>query len=83
MPESHKCYLRDLGYALKTEAIAARRERDAAPEGSDERSLQEGRLLAYYEVVSAMQNRAEVFEIPLADMCLDDIHPDRDLLSSG
>jgi hypothetical protein len=39
----------------------------------------EFRPLAYYEVVSLMQSSAEGFGIPLADLRLDDIVPDRDL----
>jgi hypothetical protein len=34
-----------------------------------------GYAQAYFEVVSHMQNQAEVFDIPLADLCLDDFDP--------
>ena len=80
MSDNHRNYLFDLGDALKQEALDARRERDRAPEGSEERAFKSGRLLAYFEVLSTMRNRAEGFGIPLSDIRLDDIDPDRDLL---
>jgi hypothetical protein len=72
-------YLFDLGPVIKTRALEARRERDACPEGSLEREFQAGRVMAFNEVISIMQQQAEGFEIPLAELRLDDIEPDRDL----
>jgi hypothetical protein len=80
MSDSHKNYLFDLGYELKEDALAARRHRDSAPAGSEERAFKSGRLLAFYEIISTMRNMAEAFGIPLSDIRLDDIEPDRDLL---
>lgn len=79
-PNAYKYYLFDLGYELKGDALAARRERDCAPAGSEDRQFKAGRLFAYYEVISRMQQRAEGFGIPLSDLRLDDINPDRELL---
>jgi hypothetical protein len=79
MSDAHRNYLFDLGHELKQDALDARRERDSAPESSQERAFESGRLLAFYEVISTMRNRAEVFGIPLSDLRLDDIEPDRDL----
>src|SRR5262245_39295725 len=76
---THRDYLFDLGYEIKLYAIEARRERDAAPEGSEERAFNSGQLLAFHRVVSLMQQQAEGFGIPLSDLRLDDILPDRDL----
>jgi hypothetical protein len=73
-------YLFDLGDALKQEALDARRERDRAPDGSEERAFKSGRLLAYFEVLSTMRNRAEGFGVPLSAIRLDDFDPDRELL---
>jgi hypothetical protein len=78
-PDAYKNYLFDLGYELKQDALDARRERDSAPEGSEDRAFKSGRLLAFYEVISTLRNRAEGFGIPLSDLRLDDIEPDRDL----
>jgi hypothetical protein len=79
MSDAHKNYLFDLGYELKAEALAARRERDSSPEGSEDRAFKSGRLLAFYQVISTLRNRAEGFGIPLSEIRLDDIEPDRDL----
>jgi hypothetical protein len=79
MSDPHRNYLFDLGHELKQDALDARRERDSSPEGSEERAFKSGRLLAFYEIISTMQNRAEGFGIPLSDLRLDDIVPDRDL----
>ena len=79
MSDVHKNYLFDLGYELKQDALDARRERDSAPMGSEDRAFKSGRLLAFYEIISTMRNRAEGFGIPLSDLRLDDIEPDRDL----
>jgi hypothetical protein len=79
MSDAHKNYLFDLGYELKQDAIEARRERDSAIAGGEERAFKNGRLLAFYEIISTMQNRAEAFGISLSELRLDDIEPDRDL----
>lgn len=77
--QAHKQYLRDLGLEVKLRALEARRERDAAPAGSEARAFHSGRVMAFNEVISIMQQQAEGFGIPLTDLCLDDILPDRDL----
>lgn len=79
MSDAHKNYLFDLGYELKQEALDARRERDSARRGSEDRAFKSGRLLAYYEIISTMRNRAEGFGVPLSDLRLEDLEPDRDL----
>lgn len=75
----HRDYLFDLGYEIKLHALEARRERDAAQEGSEERTFAAGQLLAFHRVVSLIQQQADGMGIPLADLRLDDIVPDRDL----
>ena len=77
---AHRDYLFDLGYELKHLALEAKRERDNASQGTEDRAFKSGRLLAFYEVLSMMQNRAGGLGIPLADLRLDDIVPDRDLI---
>jgi hypothetical protein len=61
------------------ERRALSRERDSAPEGSEDRAFKSGRLLAFYEVLSMMQNRAESFGLALSALRLEDVDPDRDL----
>jgi hypothetical protein len=79
MAEKHENYLFDLGPAIKERAIEARRQRDGLPPGSLAREFQSGRVIAFNEVISIMQQQAEGLGIPLADLRLDDIEPDRDL----
>ncbi len=76
---THQDYLFDLGFELKQQAREARRERDASPEGSEERTFNNGRLLAFHRVISLMQQQALGLGLPLSDLRLEDIVPDRDL----
>jgi hypothetical protein len=72
-------YLRDLGDLLKRSALDAR-ARQADSSAETDRAFERGRLTAYYEVVSLMQQQAIAFGIGLDELALDDIDPDRDLL---
>lgn len=72
-------YLRDLGDLVKRSALIARQQRDSSSNEAD-RSFETGRLTAYYEMVSLMQQQAIAFGIELTKVALDDIDPDRDLL---
>jgi hypothetical protein len=75
----HKDYLFDLGFEVKLRALDARIARDAAPIGSDDRAFHAGRVMAFSEIISLMQQQAEGLGIPLTELRLDDIVPDRDL----
>ena len=79
MAEKHKNYLYDLGLLLKERALEARRQRDELPLESLDRTFQSGRVIAFNEVISIMQQQAGGFDNPLSDLRLDDIEPDRDL----
>jgi hypothetical protein len=72
-------YLRDLGDLVKRSALDARVKRDEAASGADQ-AFESGRLTAYYEVVSLMQQQAVAFGISLDQLGLGDIDPERDLL---
>lgn len=78
MAEKHENDLFDLGPVIKERAFEARRQRDGLPRGSLARELQSGRVIALNEVIAIMQQQAEGLGIPLADLRLDDIEPDRD-----
>jgi hypothetical protein len=80
MSDVHKNYLFDLGFLIKERAFEARHERDEFPVGSLEREFESGRVIGFNEVISIMQQQAEGFGIPLADLRLEDIEPDRDLV---
>ena len=71
-------YLRDLGDLLKQAAFAAREESRHSGQVNDQFAL--GRLSAFHEVVSLMQQQASVFELDLRSLSLEDVDPDRDLL---
>lgn len=77
--ERHKNYLFDLGYEIRRLALQAKAEVASAREPSD-REFETGRLMAFNEVVSLMQQQAAGFGIPLTDLRLADIEPDRDLV---
>lgn len=70
-------YLRDLGHLLKAQALDAKAERDGA--SVEDREYATGRLMAYHEVVSLMQQQAAAFGVNLEALALDDITPERDL----
>jgi hypothetical protein len=72
-------YLRDLGDLVKRSALNARDQLDSSPTEAG-RTFETGRLTAYYEMVSLMQQQAIAFGIELTQVALDDIDPDRDLL---
>lgn len=71
-------YLLDLGRLLKEEAMQARQQAKGAPD--DDKLFQEGRLLAYNEIVSLMQQQAIAFGLPLDSIGLQGIDPDADLV---
>jgi hypothetical protein len=78
MSDTHRYYLRDLGYLLKERALEARAKAKAAASFGNA-AFEEGRAIAYWEVVSTMQNQAVAFQLPLEDLALDGFNPDRDL----
>jgi hypothetical protein len=76
-PDKYQAYIGDLGYLVKEAAMRARENYEASRE--DDRQVNLGRLLAYHFVVGLMQQQAEAFGIPLEEIRLQDINPDRDL----
>ena len=79
MGELHRNYLFDLGYLLREQALNAKQAVGAAKGTADE-VFQSGRLLAYYEVLSLLVSQATSFELPVEDLHLCGLDPDRDLL---
>jgi hypothetical protein len=75
----YKHYLIDLCRLVKDNALEARREKQLATD-SDGQLFEAGRLMAYHEVISLMQQQAKSFGLPLAIIGLDDIDPEKDLL---
>lgn len=77
--EVYKNYLYDLGPIIMGRALEAKAEKQTAHPGSA-KDYQAGRLLAFNEVISIMQQQAEGLGISLKDLRLNGIEPDRDLI---
>lgn len=77
---NYKVLLIDFTEALKERALEAKEERDSQEKDSEDHIFRTGRSLAYWEVVSMLWNRAKNHLVDLADIGLDDIDPDRDLI---
>jgi hypothetical protein len=71
-------YLRDPGDLLKQAALRAREDSRRSGQSNDQFAL--GRLSAFHEVVSLMQQQASAFDLDLRSLSLEDVDPDRDLL---
>ena len=69
-------YLLDLGTFLKEQAVAARR--NSKSNGPTDRFAL-GRLTAYHEIISLMQQQALAFGLSVVNLSLHDIDPERDL----
>ena len=64
---------------IKERAIEARKAKDSdGPRSRDGFSL--GRLMAFHEIISLMQQQASAFGISFEEIGLGDIDPERDLL---
>jgi hypothetical protein len=77
-----KNYLHDLGTLIKENAKEAKKQKDSSI-GSSSQDYNSGYLMAWYEIVSLMQQQAEAFGIPFEALDLHDIDPDKDLFRSG
>ena len=77
--ELHRNYLFDLGYLLREQALAAKQATQAA-KGTVDEAFETGRLMAYFEVMSLLVSQARSFRLPIEDLHLEGLDPDRDLL---
>lgn len=78
-PHTYKYYLLDLGFLLKELALEAKADRELFKDHADNLYFI-GQLYGYHRVISLMQQQAESFGIPLSDLRLEGIEPERDLL---
>ena len=76
----YKYYLRDLGNLLKERALGAKEMFKKEERGTVGYHFEAGRLMAFNEAISIMQQQAQGFQIPLEELDLRDIEPDRDLV---
>lgn len=72
---AYQLYLRDLGYLIRELAVESKQ---AATEKQSDFSI--GYMAGFHRVVSLMQQQANAFEIPLADLALDGFDPDNELV---
>jgi hypothetical protein len=79
MNELHHNYLFDTGYLLREMALEARESLREA-KGTTNEDFQSGRLMAYYEVMSLLISQAQTFELPIDDLHMEGLNPDRGLL---
>ena len=78
MSNAHANYLLDVGRELRESAEAARREAHTAV-GKDQ-LFARSRSMAYFEVISLMHQQAIAFGLSLAEVGLQGIDPERDLV---
>jgi hypothetical protein len=79
MDGGYQNYLSDLGHLLRAQAMEAKQSL-AAARSSDREVFEAGRLTGYYEVLSLLISQATAFQLSLADLRLEGLDPDRDLL---
>jgi hypothetical protein len=76
----YKNYLHDLGYILRENAIKAKEDIRAAKDPEDQ-ALRQGFRMAYYDVVTIMQQQQIGFdEVSDSDLAFEGFDPDRDVL---
>lgn len=73
--EKYKNYLHDLGGLLKEYALEAKQ--DLARNGTE---FSTGYVSGFHRVISLMQQQAEAFNISLAEIGLEEIDADEDLI---
>ena len=72
-------YLHDLGILIAENAREAKRLRDQS-QHTDAYDYQLGYLMAYHEIVSIMQQQADIFDIARCKLGLADLEPEIDLI---
>jgi hypothetical protein len=82
MSDVHKNYLFDLGHLLREQALEAKAAYEGA-KGTDDEAFQSGQQIAYYVVMSLLISQAKSFHLPIEDLHLEGLDPDRDLLGNG
>lgn len=67
-------FLKDLVLLLRDHATQVKQSTLANME------FEKGRLLAYYEVLSLIQQQAKAFGVDMAEINMEDFDPDKDIL---
>jgi len=74
-----KNYLRDYCFLIIEKAFDAKKTAESL-KGSEKYDYHLGRKMAFYETISLLQQQAVAFGIPLNEIGLSDIDPEKDLL---
>jgi hypothetical protein len=74
-----KNFILDLIRILRENSIETKARRDTVV-APNERIFESGRLIAYNEVISLFQQQAIAFQIPLKELGLENVDPDKDLV---
>ena len=82
MSDVHKNYLFDLGFLLREQALDAKKSYETA-KATDDEAFHSGQLAAYYAVMSLLISQAQSFHLPVEDLHLNGLNPDRDLLGDA
>jgi hypothetical protein len=73
--EKYKHFLEDFGCLLREQALEVK-ERAKLSAGSGDETFLKGQLFSYYAVFSLIKHEAEVFDIPMNELNLQDIDPE-------
>lgn len=76
--KTHRYYLEDLGKLLIEQAFETQKRAIKSKQPFDQ-----GQVMSYYSVISLMQSQAIAFGIPLAEIGLEGVSPDKDLVCSA
>jgi len=80
MSDIYQDFLSDFVRYVKERALEARDERDRSVGEGEAHDFNSGRLMAFNEVVAIAIQHADGMGIELAELGLDDIEPDEDLV---
>ena len=76
----YKYFLIELSETILERAFEALKARDRIKKKGENSSFEDGRILAFNEVLSILQQEARGFGINLKELKLDKIDPDRDFI---
>ena len=80
-PNTFQLFVRDIVVEILHRLREAKKTARARVPGSVDRSFEEGRALAFYEVLSHMKNKTVGFGIPLTALGFDGIDLEKELTS--
>ena len=81
-PNTFQLYVRDVVVEIRDRLREAKRTAKGRVPGSVDRAFDDGRALAFYEVLSHMKNQTVSFGIRLTALGLDGIDPEKELTSA-